>query len=293
MAASTLRKPPQAPPLFTTNPHSITEDAERLLEQSRRIQASVVESVDISTATFANVLLPLAQDENNRQKEAHILEFYQHVSSNEELRVASREVEAQGKDFAVETAMREDIFKLVEAVFSKNETLDPESRQLLEKERRGYIRNGLGLPAGNKRELFMEIRKRLGRITIEFRKNLTEENGGVWFSRKDLEGVPEDQLSGFEHGESEKSGQLRVTFKGPDVSTVMRYATNGETRRQLLIANANKTKQNVPLLKEALTLRYEAARLLGYPNHAAFRLEEKMIKSPETVNSFLETFDRS
>lgn len=34
-------------------------------------------------------------------------------------------------------------------------------------------------------------------------------------------------------------------------------------------------------------LRDEAARLLGYPNHAAFRLEEKMAKKPETVNCFL------
>lgn len=34
-------------------------------------------------------------------------------------------------------------------------------------------------------------------------------------------------------------------------------------------------------------MRDKAARLLGYPNHAAFRLEDKMIKSPCTVNGFL------
>ena len=116
---------------------------------------------------------------------------------------------------------------------------------------------------------------------------MIDEKGGIWFSPKELEGVPKDDLSGFEYGEAEKSGQRRVTFKAPDVFTILRHATNGDTRRKLLIANANKAKQNVPLLKEALVLRDEAARLLGYPNHAAFRLEEKMIKSPETVHSFL------
>jgi metallopeptidase MepB len=34
-------------------------------------------------------------------------------------------------------------------------------------------------------------------------------------------------------------------------------------------------------------LRDEAARLLGYPNHAAFRIEDKMAKTPQTVNDFL------
>jgi len=44
---------------------------------------------------------------------------------------------------------------------------------------------------------------------------------------------------------------------------------------------------NAPLFKEALVLRDEAARLLGYPNHAAFRIEDKMAKTPETVDQFL------
>lgn len=39
-------------------------------------------------------------------------------------------------------------------------------------------------------------------------------------------------------------------------------------------------------------LRDEAARLLGYPNHAAFVLEERMAKTPETVNSFLEDLQK-
>lgn len=36
-----------------------------------------------------------------------------------------------------------------------------------------------------------------------------------------------------------------------------------------------------------MVLRDEAARLLGYPSHAAFRFESKMAKTPENVNYFL------
>jgi metallopeptidase MepB len=45
--------------------------------------------------------------------------------------------------------------------------------------------------------------------------------------------------------------------------------------------------QNAPLFKETLLLRDEAARLLGYPDHAAYRIEEKMAKTPKTVLDFL------
>jgi len=43
----------------------------------------------------------------------------------------------------------------------------------------------------------------------------------------------------------------------------------------------------VPLLKEAIVLRDEAARMLGYKNHAEFRIKDKMAKTPENVFTFL------
>jgi len=43
----------------------------------------------------------------------------------------------------------------------------------------------------------------------------------------------------------------------------------------------------VPLFREAVILRDEAARLLGYPDHATLKIEDKMAKTPQTVNDFL------
>jgi metallopeptidase MepB len=82
-------------------------------------------------------------------------------------------------------------------------------------------------------------------------------------------------------------GKLRVTFKYPDLYPTLRYAKNSETRRRVYIANENKCNQNVPIFKETVVLCDEAARLLGYPNHAAFSIEDKMAKKPETVDIFL------
>lgn len=287
MAPGHLRKPPQAPPVFTATAQSIVDDAKQLIASSRKIQDDVVSKATSDSASFASVLKPLSQDENVMALQSHILCFYQAVSTEQQLRDASCKAEEIMDEFFIETAMREDIFQLVDAALKKNEQLDPESRRLLEKEHKDYIRNGLGLPAGPSRDRFKEIKKRLSQIGIEFSKNLNEENGGIWFSRAELDGVPEDVLAGLKTGEGENEGKLWLTFKYPDLFPTMKYAKNPEVRKQVMIANENKCNQNVPLFREAVVLRDEAARLLGYPNHAAFRVEDKMAKTPETVNNFL------
>ncbi len=265
----------------------MVEDTKRLVDKSRSIQDKIVAEVKDKDASFKNIMLPMAYDENTMALEAHIIGFYQAVSTNQELRDASTEAERLLDDFSIESSMREDVYNVVEAAFHKGENLDPESQRLLEKERKNYIRNGLGIPAGPKRDRFKEIKKRLSEISIVFQKNLNEENQGLWFTPEELSGVSQDVLAGFAKGEGEHSGKVKMTFKYPDLFPVSKYATNPATRKKIFIANENKLNQNVPLFKEVIVLRDEAARLLGYPNHAAFKIEDKMAETTKTVDDFL------
>lgn len=238
-------------------------------------------------AAFSNTVLPMAQDDNTMALESHIIGFYQAVSVNKDLRDASTEAEKLLDDFGIESSMREDVFQRVDAAMKKAEKLDPESARLLEKDHKGYIRNGLGVPAGPKRDRFKEIKKRLSDISITFQKTLNEENGGLWFTPKELDGVPEDLLNTWEKGTGEQEGKVRLTFKYPDLFPTLKYAKNPEIRRKLMVSNENKCNENVPLFQEAVVLRDEAARILGYKNHAEFRIEDKMAKTPKTVDDFL------
>jgi metallopeptidase MepB len=144
--------------------------------------------------------------------ESHILGFYNAVSTSKELRDASSEAEQMLDDFGIESSMREDVFNLVDAVLKNKEQLDPESQRLLEKDHKSFIRNGLSLPAGPKRDRFKEIKQRLSTIGIAFSKNLNEENGGLWLTREQLDGVPDDVLSGLKKGEGDNEGKLWLTF---------------------------------------------------------------------------------
>lgn len=179
------------------------------------MEDSLVKNIKLSDATFADVLLPMAQDENEMGLEGPTLGFYQSVSTNKELRDASTEADQLFSNYGIESAMREDVFKLVDAVSKAEEKLDPESERYLEKARKGYIKYGLGIPAGPKRDRFKEIKQRLSDISIKFSKALNEENGGLWFTPEELAGVPEDLVSDFKKGENEHEGKLWVTFKYP------------------------------------------------------------------------------
>ncbi|KAF2672618.1 zincin [Microthyrium microscopicum] len=287
MAPAQYQKPPQAPPVFTATPESLISDTFRLIAQSKKIQDDIVKSVTPENATFENVILPRARDDNEMSLESHIIGFYQAVSTDQKLRDASSDAEKEMDDFGIESAMRDDVFNLVAAVLKKNEKLDPESRRLLEKDHKGYVRYGLGVPPGPKRDRFKEIKKRLSEISIKFQKTLNEENGGLWFTEKELDGVPKDLVSGLKKGEGDNEGKVWLTFKYPDLFPTLKYAKNPTLRKNLFVANENKCNANIQLFKETIVLRDEAARILGYNNHAEFRIEDKMAKTPKTVDDFL------
>lgn len=283
------KQPPQAPPTFIGTKEDIISDTNALCEKTRSVLDDLVAKIDPSKATFETAILPFVYDENEATLSNRVLGFYQYVSSDEELRNASSKAESILDEFGIEQSMREDVFKIVDAVFQKKDSLnlDPESLRLLEKDRKSYIKNGLDIPAGPKRDRFKEIKKRLSQITIAFQKNLNEEKGGLYFTREELDGVPTDLVDTWDKGSGENEGKLRVSFKYPDLFPTMKFAKNAETRRKVFVANENKCVDNMALFKEAIVLRDEAARLLGYPNHASFRIEDKMAKTAEVVNDFL------
>lgn len=257
MVMDKYKSPPQAPPTFTGTKESIVGDAKALCDTTRQLLDKLVAEIpadDKSKTTFETVMEPQAADENQNALSSRILGFYQYVSGDASLRDASTEAERIMDEFGIECGMREDVYKLVDATFNvyggkdgiaKASGIDGEQARMLEKDVKGYIKNGLGLPAGPQRDRFKEIKKRLSELTIQFTKNLNEENGGVWFSPSELDGVPEDTISTLEKGTGENEGKLKVSFKYPELWPTLKYAKNAETRRKMFVANENKCGSNV------------------------------------------------
>lgn len=292
MGDSKFKVPPQAPPLFTHTPETIISETERLNAEYKKVLDDMAASVTTDNAKFSNTMLPILEDDDNTATLRRVLNFYQHTSPDVELRDAATKADEITSEFDIECKMREDIFKIVDAAFQQraSENLDTESLRVLEKERKKYVRNGLLIPAGPQRERFKEIQKRLSQLCIQCQKNLNEDKSSIWFTPAQLEGVPEDDIAvgELEKGTGENEGKVKLGFKYNHFFPVVKYAKDSETRHRYIVADANKANKNVPMFQEIIELRDEAARLLGYPNHATVKIEEKMAKTPERVMEFLD-----
>lgn len=285
MASSTLRVPPQAPPTFTHTPLELSESVETVVRQLRKVQDAIIEKVTPESATIVNTFIPLARADNARVMQNCIYHVLKDVSTDEAVRDAAAKAENRLNEFSVESAMREELFKLLDAVLRKNEPTDPEARYLMGKMHRQHIENGLQLPIGEKRDRFKAIKKRMQEAISEFSKNISEghSKGGTWLTPVELEGVPDDMLAELKKGAADNEGKLLVV----KYEQVLSRAKKEGTRKKLRHDFERRYPENVPLFKEVVTLKDEAARLLGYPHNAAFRTEEKMAKDTEAINDFL------
>lgn len=288
-ASNKLQKPPQAPPLFNVTPKSILENTKELIQRARDVQDQIVRDLQINTASFNNVLLPLAHVENSINSNRNLISFFDDdsVSTDMNLRKASSKCRELYSDYYRETERREDLFLLIDAVMNKKENLDPECHRLLTTRYNQFIRYGIHLSTGPERDRFREIHRLISQLSLDFEKNLHEVDGGIWFLPEELEGIPEDILSELKKGEGENEGKIYLTVPGRNYYRVIAAAKCENTRRRYLIANENRVAKNASIFKEIVVLRDELARILGYPNHATYCLKKRAAKTPETVNVFL------
>ncbi|KAJ2411537.1 metalloendopeptidase, partial [Coemansia sp. RSA 2524] len=144
---------------------------------------------------------------------------------------------------------------------------------------------GLGLSADQRAKL-EHTRKRLIELGIEFSRNTNEADGVELFTRAELAGLPDSYFCERATETVDGVEKFVVTTKYPDLVPVMQMAKSEATRRRMLLAEETRCPENIRLLQEAVALRLDAARQLGYKTHAEFVLEENMAKTPDSVLEF-------
>ncbi|PJF16637.1 Neurolysin/Thimet oligopeptidase 2 domain-containing protein [Paramicrosporidium saccamoebae] len=243
-----------------------------------------VGAVPAPQCTFQNVIWPLSQLETTVRTELSAATFLQYVSPVDAVRDASVEATKLIDQYSIDKETREDLFNVTKCVYeNKTEmaSLDNESRRLVDKMLLEFKHNGLGLPAEKRSELKTK-RKRLAELGVEFSKNMNEDKTEMLLTGEELEGCPSDFIEGLE----QRDGKYVLTMKYPDVFGVLKNAKREEVRQRMDIAFNSRCRINAPLLEEAVQLRFECAKLLGYASHAEFQLEERLAKSHKAVLEF-------
>lgn len=287
--------PPQAPPRWNHTPEEVLSITKQALAQNKAV-SDRVGALPEAECNFKTVFLPLANAEAEALIICEPLAFYQNVSLSKELRDASNEAEALQRDFDVEESMRLDVFKAkaaAETNLRKSgqwEKLSDEQRRLVEKMVLDGKRAGLALPE-KEREVLMKLKKELSQACLDFSKNFNEEDGNISFTLEELDGVPNDVISGYNKRTEGSKEVYDVTFKTPDITPIFKFAHNPITRRDAQEGYEDRLKQNVPLLEKALDLRRRIAAMLGYDTWADYVTEVKMVKSGKNAENFLDDLE--
>ncbi len=149
---------------------------------------------------------------------------------------------------------------------------------------RDFRRNGLELSDADLARL-VELRGRLAELSTQFQRNLNENHDAIQVSPAELAGLPPAFV---ERLKRDPQGAYRVTTQYPDYFPFMENARSREARARLYrVFWSREGQRNTPILVEAIRLRDEEAKLLGYPTHADFVTEVRMARSAENVRRFL------
>lgn len=221
------------------------------------------------------------------------------AETNDEIQKIAQEVSPLLSEFNNDIRLNEALFKKIEAVYQKKDTLDlnPEEMMLLDKNYKAFVRNGAHLNKKDKLEL-REIDKEKAKLSLKFGENVLAETNNFEMhltDEKDLSGLPEGVVEAAKAQAEEKQKQGWVfTLDYPSYIPFMTYSDNRELREKMAKAFGSRAMKNdefdnQQLVLDIVNLRYRRARLLGYESHAHFVLEERMAEDPEKVLSFLDS----
>ena len=254
----------------------------------------IVNNTDAPTFKNTTVALDFTGEKLNR-----ITSIFFNLNSaetNDAIQKIAQEVSPWLSEFRNDITLNEALFDRVKAVFDDKENLNltPEQQMLLEKQYKGFARNGANLDDEKKSKL-REIDAKLSKLSLQFGENVLAETNAF-----EMHLTKEEEVSGLPDSVKEAASQLAkeqdkdgylFTLQYPSYIPFLTYADNRDLRKKMAIAAGKKAFQNnefnnEKIVLEIVTLRQQRANLLGYKTHAHFVLEERMAETPEKVIEF-------
>jgi oligopeptidase A len=169
----------------------------------------------------------------------------------------------------------------------------PARKRVVELALRDFKLSGVELQ-GEARTRYAEVSDQQSQVSQKFSENVLDATDAwslVIEDRKRLDGVPEDVIASLKAPDTER---WTLNLKMPCYLPVMQYALDRELRQTLYKAYATRASEqgatefdNSALIEQALSLRAEESKLLGFKHFADLRLQTRMANSDLEVTDFL------
>jgi len=269
-------------------------------EGIRREQAEVDAIVALKAKpTFANTAAALDHAGIFLSDVTSVFGTLQGALTTKELQALARQTAPMLAAHSDNIGLDPKLFERVRAVYDQRTTLDlgREELFLLENTYKDFVRGGALLDEAQKARL-RELNQELSLLSVKFGENVLGETNAfqlVIDDKADLAGLPPSVVAMAAAAAKQAGladGKWLFTIHVPSMTPFLTYSERRPLREKLHRAYIMKGDNDNELdnkenLRKIAALRLEKAKLLGYPNHAAFVLEKNMAKTPEKVNEFL------
>lgn len=209
------------------------------------------------------------------------------------------------KDMSPRIAAHRDAIHLNAALFARVQSLyndrdklnlDPESKYLLERYYKDFVRAGAKLADADKSRL-KEINGQLATLQTAFEQNVLKEKNAssiVVDKKEELAGLSDNEIAALaaaakdDHKEGKFVIRLQNTTGQPSLSSLQ----NRQLRERIMQASLSRNSKggefdNRAVVLQIAKLRAERAKLLGYATHADYQLEDQTAGNVSTVNKLL------
>lgn len=285
---------------FALPPFASIEDAhfapavEAALNEARANIAAI--AGNSNAPDFTNTIAALEQADATLSQVLGVFFNLAGADSNPAREALQRDFSPLLAAYSSEITLNETLFARIETLWQARETLElsDEQARVLLLTRRGFVRAG-ALLEGENRARLRDIMQRLAVLGTRFMQNLLadERDWHMPLDATGLEGLPEFLVDAAGAAGTEKGvGAPIVSLARALITPFLQFSPHRALRQRAYQAyvargaNAGKT-DNRAIAAETLALREERARLLGYDNFAAFKLETEMAQNPANVRELL------
>ena len=209
------------------------------------------------------------------------------------------------KQMSPKLAAHQDAIHLNSALFARVQTiyndrdklsLDPESKWLIERYYKDFVRAGAKLSEENKTKL-KALNTELAELQTKFEQDALNEKNALSIvvdNRADLDGLSESDIAAaVAAAKSEKKeGKFVFPLQNTTGQPALTFLKNRSLRERIMQTSLGRNSRGNEwdtrdVVLRTVKLRAERAALLGYASHAAYQLEDQTAKNVETVNKLL------
>ena len=278
-----------------------TTDLKPALEEAMAENLAEVDRIAANPepATFENTIVALERSGKALQQVQAVYGIYVSTLNDAEVQAIEKEMAPKLSAFNDKIVQNAKLFARVDALYSGRERLplDPVQQRLLWLDETNFVRRGARLDEAAKKRL-SDLNQQLAKLFTRFSQNLLAEEGSqmvVLEQEADLAGLSpalRDAAATAASGHGH-AGKWAVLNTRSSVEPFLTFSSRRDLREKvwrMFVQRGDNGDEhdNNATITQILALRAERAKLLGYPTHAHWRLENTMARTPERAEALME-----